>query len=110
MLLRTTGTAGQQAKAQGGENEEGRSHIVFEGFPGKTAPPGRTRPVHHVATAPHAMQKPPYFNRSTNRCPTSSAEAGFCPVISSRSTTTCPVHGVLLLLNRAPARCNAVCG
>ena len=50
------------------------------------------------------------FNRSTNRYPTSSAEAGFCPVISSRSTTTCPVHGVALLLNRAPARCSAVCG
>ena len=50
------------------------------------------------------------FNRSTNRCPTASAEAVFCPVISSRSTTTCPVHGVALLLNFAPARCNAVCG
>lgn len=50
------------------------------------------------------------LSRSTNRCPTSSADAGFCPVISSRSTTTCPIHGVALLLNLAPARCSAVCG
>lgn len=33
------------------------------------------------------------FNCVTNRRPTSSAEAGFCPVISSRSSTTLRVHG-----------------
>ncbi len=110
VFLRPAGATTQQAKAQGGENEEGRSHVVFEGFPGKTAPPERTRPARHGATAPHAMQNPAYFRCSTNRCPTSSAEAGFWPVISSRSTTTCPVHGVVLLLNVAPAFCSAVCG
>lgn len=50
------------------------------------------------------------FNCVTNRRPTSSAKAGFCPVISLRSTTTWAVHGVVLLLNLAPARCSAVCG
>lgn len=50
------------------------------------------------------------FNCSTNRCPTSSADGGFCPVMSSRSTTTCPVHGMALLVNPAPARCIEVCG
>jgi|GEM_PF-6960199 len=56
------------------------------------------------------------FNRSTSRFPTSNAqaeaeaEAGFCPVISSRSTTTWPVNCVMFLQNRAQARCSAVCG
>lgn len=38
-----------------------------------------------------------YFNFSNNVLPTRTAEAGFCPVISSRSTTTFGVHAVVLL-------------
>lgn len=38
-----------------------------------------------------------YFNFSNNFLPTRIAEAGFCPVISSRSTTTFGVHALVLL-------------
>ncbi len=41
--------------------------------------------------------QPTYFNFSNKALPTKTADDGFCPVISSRSTTTFEVHAVVLL-------------
>lgn len=51
-----------------------------------------------------------HSRRSRSALATPTADAGFWPVISSRSTITFDVHGAMLLRYCAPACCRAVCG